>query len=117
VKVRKDTEQHEPEVRLCKVRGCGGMLRDDGFCIQGQGWPFYFERQPVVCPHCRESLHWSGHCMKCWDTHERTGPGYCHEEVNGHWQNTGERQRMCGLQEIRDNLPVISAMLGVRVDA
>lgn len=115
-----------PEARTCQVlvrysghksHRCGGILHEDGFCPIGQGYPYYMEHQPHVCPRCRERLAWCGNCLGCWNTHVKTGPGDYFEEVAGHWQNTGEQQTMFTADENMQALRVLSGvMAGQKVE-
>lgn len=104
----KDHEEAQDQPKFCKVpvrhpgfgrSTCGGELNEQGLCKKSGGYPFYMERQPDVCPTCRKGLHWSGNCMDCWDTRTTVGPGYYFEEREGHWHNTGEKQRMMTKEE------------------
>lgn len=111
---KKQTE--EQEVEYCRVGGCGGILNDDRFCDRGQGYPFYVQHQRTVCPHCRKTLDWVGNCMSCWNRYESKGPGYYFEDVDGHWQNTGEQQRMFTKEEIREKMGELARTLKVELE-
>jgi hypothetical protein len=110
-KAKPKNEEQEPQVEECRVSGCGGILNEDRFCKLGQGYPLYIQRQSTVCPHCRKGLNWQGHCPRCWGRYEQTGPGYYFEEVNGHWQNTGEKERLFDGEEIGELMADISSTL------
>jgi len=100
---------------ICQVLNCIGELNVDGFCEMGKGYPFYMRKQPAVCPTCRERLAWSGNCLKCWMTYCQEGPGYYFEDVDGHWQNTGEKQRMFTRQEISVHMRELSRIAGINL--
>jgi len=42
----------------------GAVLRDDGFCPDGDGYPYGLPC-PFVCPVCRQRLEWAGGCRAC----------------------------------------------------
>ena len=99
---RHRTESRGDEQEYCQVMfkngPCGGKLEGDMFCDRGTGYPWYIDRQPTACPHCRHALSWTGNCVHerggCWDRYESDGPGDSYEEQSGHWVNTGEKQGM-----------------------
>jgi len=106
---RKQTEDHE--VEYCRVGGCGGILNEDRFCDKGQGYPFYIQHQTAFWCWMCQPLHWIGNCMRCWNRYETSGPGYYFEDVDGHWQNTGAKQRMFSKEELREKMGELAGMV------